>query len=543
MDKKFEFQSPATAKKILEFISQSLPSFKLDSKEVIRNELISEEVLTKLIEHADFTKKNFISVNVKKFLGDVRIELKVPGPEFDFNSASEFSADDDNFDNEGAIRDIILRSFSDKITYRNKKNFNAVNITAARSQYSSLYKILASLILAVVTGIFLKNFVPENLAVMINNNIFTSVHKIFINGLKMCAVPIIFFSVISCFAAENIEMAQMKRVGVKLFSMFESLHVISALVGIFSVWLFGTGKGANLIATVTSGNVQNFNLSLRDTFMNIIPGNFIKPFLDGNLLQLTVLGIFIGITAKVTAVKNFIAVVNDLIKIFAKIISYMLRFIPLIVFCSIASVILTTGLQTLLSVINILLTMCAAFLILNVILSLMIFLFARLNPLTFYKKSLQVFITGFSTNSSDATMPDAMRSLEKMGVPPGVYSFAIPLGMAISKMANPMYMFISILSVSNMYNVEITAEKILSIFVPVTFVITLLPGIPGIMLTAMSSFFAAVGCPAEGIAFIMALDIIAGMIIKTQGNVFGVTVPALIIAKQENLLNVEKYNS
>ena len=54
----------------------------------------------------------------------------------------------------------------------------------------------------------------------------------------MCSVPVIFFSVIACFAAGNADLTQMKRLGVRLFSMFEVLHIISALVGIAAVWLF-----------------------------------------------------------------------------------------------------------------------------------------------------------------------------------------------------------------------------------------------------------------------------------------------------------------
>ena len=545
MQKKFEFQGQDTTKEILEFISERLKNFNLDSKESSRSELVCEETLMKLIEHADFSQKNFISVNVKKFLGDVKVELKVPGKEFDFNSAKHFSfEDDDELENStDAIRNIILHLFSDKIIYKHKRKLNTVNITAVRSQYSSLYKILATLIFSIFAGIILKNFVPENICLLVNENVFNVIQGLFLNGLKMCSTPIIFFSVVSCFASGGVEMSKMKRIGLKLFSMFEALHVISALVAVGIVWLFGTGQGANLIASVTSETAGDFNFSLRDTFMNVIPGNLLKPFLDGDMLQLTVLGIFTGIAANIAGAKSFTAFVNDVIKIFAKIIDFLLRFIPLIIFCSVTSLIIMTGVQTLLSVINILLTMCAVFLILNILLCLMIILFARLNPFTFYKKSVQVFITAFSTNSSNATMPDAMKSLEEMGVSPSVYSFAIPLGMALSKFASPMYMFVSILSVSNMYGVEISFAKILSLFLSIAFIIPLLPGIPGIMLTTMSSFFAAVGCPVEGIAFIMAIDIIAGMIIKTPGNVLGVTVPALIVAKQENLLDVEKYNS
>ena len=367
----------------------------------------------------------------------------------------------------------------------------------------------------------------------------------------MCSVPVIFFSVIACFAAGNADLTQMKRLGVRLFSMFELLHIISALVGIGAVWLFSTGRGANL--TAASANIAlsvpaaqsslSALSSLRDVFINAVPGNLLKPFLEDNILQLMILGILTGIAANAAGAKTFTLLADDLGKIFAKIVSYILRFTVLIVFCSVASAIITAGLQTLLSVIAILFTMAAAFLALNLVLCVMIAVLAHLNPLKFYKKSAHVFMVGFSIASSNAVMPDAMQSLEDMGVSPKVYSFAIPFGMALSKLINPMYMFVSILSVANMYGIDIKFETLLSMFFSIVFIIPMLPGIPGMMLSMMSSFFALAGCPVEGVAFIMAIDTIAGMIIKTQGNVLGVTEPALIAARQENLLDVEKYNS
>ncbi len=202
LDVRQEFQDKNSLPQILEFISSSLKELKLNSKEAVRTELMCEEALVNLIEHGDFSKNKFVLVNVKKFLGDVSVELKVPGNEFDFYiyGGISFSGNEDDNDILEGIRNLLLRSFSHKIKYKHQRNFNTVKITAFNSPYSDLYKILTAVILAVGTGFVLKNFASEEFSAMINRNFLEPLYSLLLNGLKMCAMPIMFFSVVSCFS-------------------------------------------------------------------------------------------------------------------------------------------------------------------------------------------------------------------------------------------------------------------------------------------------------------------------------------------------------
>ncbi|MBQ6435801.1 MAG: hypothetical protein IJJ09_07355, partial [Synergistaceae bacterium] len=186
--KKFEVKNPEALHEILpeilKFINLRLTELKLNSKEAVRAELMCEEALIKLLEQGDFTKKKFVLVNVKKFLGDVSIDLQVPGSEFDFyiNAGISFPNDDEDNYAVSAIRNLVLRSFSSDIKYKHQWNYNNVRITAFRSPYSSLYQMLTSLILAVMTGFAMKNFVPEEIAAAINGNVFEPFRSLFLNG-------------------------------------------------------------------------------------------------------------------------------------------------------------------------------------------------------------------------------------------------------------------------------------------------------------------------------------------------------------------------
>ena len=120
------------------FIHDNLAALKLNTKDINRAELACEESLLRMLNHSDFTKRKTFSVRVRKFLGDVFIDLTVPGSEFDFIGSVDIpSLPDDNDevppDTAAAIQSLILRSFSQNIAYKNSRNVNIVRIKALTS--------------------------------------------------------------------------------------------------------------------------------------------------------------------------------------------------------------------------------------------------------------------------------------------------------------------------------------------------------------------------------------------------------------------------
>ena len=119
------------------FIHDNLADLKLNTKDINRAELACEESLLRMLDHSDFTKRKTFSVRVRKFLGDVFIDLTVPGSEFDFIGSVEIPSalDDDEVppDTAAAIQGLILRSFSQNIAYKNSRNVNIVRIKALTS--------------------------------------------------------------------------------------------------------------------------------------------------------------------------------------------------------------------------------------------------------------------------------------------------------------------------------------------------------------------------------------------------------------------------
>ncbi|MBQ3398710.1 MAG: dicarboxylate/amino acid:cation symporter [Synergistaceae bacterium] len=528
--------------KALEYTSSCLEEMKLSAKDRVRSELMCEEALVSLMNHADFTKRSTFSVNVRKFFGDVVIDFAVPGEEFEFSGGTGIQSlkdDDDLQESYEAIRNIVLRSFSGNIRYKHSGNLNTVRIKAVRSNYSGLYKTLAALFLAVVAGVILRNFAPTNVSIFVNNNILDPIRTVFLNGLKMCAVPIVFFSVVSCIADMG-GLSGMKKTGGRLFRYFAASQILGLTVGLCLMYIFRPGEGVNI--PVTSGEtVQTQSLSFIGMLTNLVAGNVIRPFLDGDMLQIMVLAFFVGLAISLTDAKILRKVSSELNVVFMKITEIFLYLTPLVMFCSAASMIITAGAGTLVSAAGITLTLIFGHVVILVLLCMAVKFRANLNPFMMLRKSAPMLATAFSTCSSIAAIPDSMKCSDAMGISPSLYSFSVPVGVSVSKITTPLFYAVTVLSAANLYGVNITPSAIIQLSVTILLLAVTTPSMPGGGVISLSVLLSQAGCPLEFVGIALSLEMIidftATMTI-CQGNL----VCTLLAAADDNLLDREKYN-
>ena len=546
MQKKFaveESDSSAVLGQALDFIHTELAGLKLPSRERVRAELMSEETLASLFEHGRFSGKDSVRVNVSRFFGNVSITLTVPGEEFSFSGGigESLPLDDDDVPPEAveAIRNLLLRSFRDSIKYRHSGRFNVVTIHALRSSYAGLYKTLAALFLAFVSAFALKAFAPESAYMSVNDNILVPIRTVFLNGLKMCAIPIVFFSVVSCIADIG-GLSGLRRTGGKLIKYFVASNVLGGVVGLCMMYIFRPGTGANLQAA-SGGAAQTQSLSLIGTLVNIVAGNLVRPFLEGNMLQIMMIAFLVGLAISMTDAKIMRKVSSELNGIFMKITEFFMYIIPLVMFCSMASMILTTGADSVISVSGVVFTLSGGYAVVFVVLCLAVKLLARLSPLTMLRKSLPMLATAFSTCSSIAAIPDSMKCSDEMGVPSSLYSLSVPLGLSLGKASTPVYYLVMVLSAANLYDVEVAPSVMAGLVITILLLSITTPAMPGSGLISLSVILTQAGCPVEFLGLAVSIEMLTDFtatITISLGNV----VCTLLAAADDNLLDREKFN-
>ena len=527
----------------LGFIQEQLSGMKLIERDINRAVLMCEESLLSLLKHADFSRIQYFTVNARKVFGDVIIDLNVPGDEFDFYGRAEdmYSSDDDELqETQSEIQSLLLRSFSRFLKYKHYRRFNSVRIKAVLSNYSELYRILTVLFLAIVSGIVLKSFFPESVYMAVNDNIFVPVRTVFMNGLKMCAVPVVLFSIINCISGMGSVSGIRKSAG-RLIKYILIFQIASTAIGFSLMYVFRTGAGVNMpmpaVETAPGGSV-----SLMGMLVNLVPSNIVRPLLEGDMMQIMVISVILGISVGMAGVKILRDVFSELTAVFMGMTRIFMLIVPLAVFCSVSSMVITTGLNTLLSVLGMLLTLIAGYVLLNIFYCAAVKVRTGLSPLIMLRKSLPMIITAFSTLSSIASVPDGMKCCDNMGIFQKIYSLSIPLCTSVCKAAFPIILSILTLSAANMYGVEISALGMISLALSVIVLTISKPGLPGSGIIALSALLAQAGCPLEFLGIALSIDVL-GDLFSTTTTCIGNIACTIIAADGGGLIDRVKYAS
>ena len=532
----------------LDILEQQLEKYGLKKKEITKARLISEELMVSLIGHAN-ADAAYMLIGVRKWLGEIIVDISVPGTSYDFAGSMDMSVPLDTEtignDAEMVIRNTILKSFAADLKYRNQAGVNSVRITVIRSNKKHLYYTLGAMFLAIFVGMLLNSFFPESVNQLLNENLFTPVKTMFMNGLKMVVAPVVFFSITTAVGQFG-NFSEMGKIGGKVISLYLLTTIIASAFGIGIGYLLQPEPGAAIAtstADLSSVTSQEVNISIKDMIVNIIPSNFTAPFLEANMLQLIFLAVICGIASGIIGsngkiISDFFSGCNEL---FLKITTLLIKFMPVAVVCSILSLVLTTGIKTLLPVLGICACFLAGLMLMMAVYCLMIFLLAKLNPAFFVKKYGPVMAQVASIASSNAALPLNMSTCEKkLGISPKVYSLALPLGATVNMDGTCVYLGVFALGLAKLYGVEIMGTNLLPIAASIILLSVGAPGISGAGLVCLSVLLTQLNIPVEAVGLIMGIDPLLGML-RTMSNCLGDVAVSLIVARSENLLDMDVY--
>ncbi|MEA3303511.1 MAG: cation:dicarboxylase symporter family transporter, partial [Pseudomonadota bacterium] len=268
------------------------------------------------------------------------------------------------------------------------------------------------------TGSFINEYIVGGL--------FHVVGKMFVSALKMLVVPLVLLSLISGVCGIG-NLSTLGRVGGKSFALYmlTTAIAIASAIGLAIIAAPGKGMNAETAATYTGKEPP----PLTDVLINIVPTNPVQALASSEMLQIIFFAILLGISILMVGKKA-----KDLMKgieigneVMMKMVHIIMSIAPYAVFCLIAQSMAELGLDLLGHLAGYVLVLVAA-LMLHLFVTLMIVLkvFSGLNPVIFLKKMRSVQVFGFSTASSNATIPVTLRTVtERLGVDNSVASFTV----------------------------------------------------------------------------------------------------------------------
>ncbi len=389
---------------------------------------------------------------------------------------------------------------------------------------------------------------------------------IFINLLKLIAVPLIIVSLIS--GVSNLtDVSKLSRIGLKTLGFYILTTVIAITVGLIIVNITNPGKVfpedkaaefkqkfSENVASKKTQAVELKNVSPLQPLVDIVPSNIFRSLTDNTkMLQVIFFSILFGIAMifvpeeKVEPVKKLINSLNDVVLM---IIDIIMKAAPYGVFALIAALMVDVagdhpsdtlslfaalGLYAITVVIGLLI-------MIFVIYPLFIGTFTKVKYRNFLKAISPVQLLAFSTSSSAATLPFTMETAEeKLGISNETASFVLPLGATINMDGTSLYQAVAAVFLAQVYGMHLGLGAQLTIIVTATLASIGSAAVPGAGIVMLVIVLTAVGIPTEGIALIFAVDRPLDML-RTAVNVTGDTTIASIIASGENEIDLSVAN-
>jgi dicarboxylate/amino acid:cation (Na+ or H+) symporter, DAACS family len=378
--------------------------------------------------------------------------------------------------------------------------------------------------------------------------VFNPIGQIFLAMLFMTVIPLVFSS-LALGVAQLGGGKDLGRIGLKTFVFFLITMTMAVLIGLTLVNTVKPGEAlsedvrSSLMARFggdaakKTGQPSTFGIQ---TFINIVPRNPMKAFVEMDMLAVICFSLFVGIAItklsaeKSALMKSFLESVNDLMIV---IIGWAMKLAPFGVFALIFSITAQFGfgfLQTLgWYVIVVIVGLCIQ---MFVVMPILLATLARYSPLQFFSKVRPVMITAFSTSSSNATLPTSIKiSEEELGIPPSIAGFVLPLGATMNMNGTALFEGVTVVFLAQVFGLDLSmgTQAIVVILSVLTAVGA--AGVPGGSLPLLALVLNTVNVPSEGIALILGVDRILDMC-RTTLNTTADVVAALFIARSEGLL-------
>jgi proton glutamate symport protein len=378
---------------------------------------------------------------------------------------------------------------------------------------------------------------------------------IFINSLKLIAVPLIFASLIKGISDLK-DISKLKRMGVRTIVIYLITTVVAVTVGIVIVNTFGPGEsisaetreslmsGFSKAAEARQASAEGVaNAGPLQALIDLVPQNLMSAASDnGKMLQVIFFALFFAVgmilidPKKADPVKQFIDGVNEVI---LKLIDLIMLAAPFGVLALMASLVVESpSLDLFIALLKYSACVLGG-------LSVMIFLVYPMVVKFYTGRSYASFFQGiapaqllaFSTSSSAATLPVTMERVEEhLGVDEEVTSFVLPIGATINMDGTSLYQAVAAVFIAQALGMDLDLGQQLAIIVTATLASIGSAAVPGAGMVMLVIVLEQANIPPEGLALIIAVDRPLDMC-RTVANVTGDATVAMVVGKSVGKLH------
>jgi proton glutamate symport protein len=387
-------------------------------------------------------------------------------------------------------------------------------------------KLTYAILLALVIGLALGVWFPE-----FSHNI-KAFRSLFMNGVKCIIAPLIFSSIVSGINSSG-SMKSLGKIGLKAIIWFELATTAALAIGLFFVNTVrpgdGISLGANLDASALTSNTVKMTFS--GFIEHLLPTNFAEAVVKGDVLQIVIFSVIFGLAIlmvgeKAKPVQVFCESLSQVMFKFTEVIMYLA---PIGVGAAMAGAVAEHGLAVLVPMGKLVGTLYLALVTFVLLVLIPALYVAKVKIRAFFRELRPSLLLAFATTSSESAYPDALKSLEKMGVSNPIASFVLPLGYSFNLDGSTLYLALASIFISQAAHIELPLTTQLAMMLSLMLTTKGVAAVPRASLVVLSATLVAFGLPLEGVVLIMGVDEFMDMA-RTTVNLLGNCVATVVVA-------------
>lgn len=418
-------------------------------------------------------------------------------------------------------------------------------------------KILIGLLVGVVGGIIANEIIGgENPSLVSFIKNFTEpIGQLFLNLLLMIVVPLVFSSLVVGVAGIG-DIRKLGRIGLKSFGYCLVISAISVVIGLTLANTIRPGEriapeiaekmqrqfggdAEKRVETTQKEQSANADSALMQVVKTVVPSNVFNSMAGANpnMLHLMFFALVVGIAITLLPAPTaapFVGFMDAVFAITTKIIDIVMKFAPYAVACLIFTNVARFGIELLGTLGWFVATVLIGLAIqMFGVYSLSVWLLSKINPIEFFRRVRTVIVTAFSTSSSNATLPTALRiSEENLGVPKEINNFVLTVGATANQNGTALYEGITVLFLAQLAGIDLTlGQQLMVVYLAILGGVGT-AGVPSGSIPFIIGILAMIGVNPALIAIILGVDRILDMC-RTTLNVVGDLTAATFVARSE----------
>lgn len=416
------------------------------------------------------------------------------------------------------------------------------------------WQILLGMVVGVVVGLLMTQF--EGGKEIVQDWV-KPFGKIFINLLKLIAVPLILASLIKG-VSDLKDISKLSKMGGRTIGLYLITTVVAVTIGLILVNIVKPGTSISEetrqeLVENYSGDASKYQEEASkqkqsgplQALVDIVPENIFGAATENkNMLQVIFFALIFGIglilipEEKAIPVKNFFDGFNEVI---LKIIDLIMLAAPYGVFALLAALVVESpSIDLFKALVWYAFTVVIGLILMIIFYNLLVWMVTKINPSTFLKGISPAQLLAFSTSSSAATLPVTMeRVTEHLGVDEDVTSFVLPIGATINMDGTSLYQAVAAVFIAQAFGMDLSLGVQLGIIVTATLASIGSAAVPGAGMVMLVIVLGQAGIPEAGLALIFAIDRPLDMM-RTTVNVTGDASVSMIVAKSIDKLGKPK---